>query len=268
MNNKAQTSEKTLLYLLIAAVVFLILAFFVMKVYDYMSGKGDVEGCRLSVLAAAEARLAGRTTLNLQCPRKALVLSEDTYSLDGTQKKYAKKEYATNIKDVFAKEMAECWYKTGEGAANVFEEALVGNKQVCLICSHIQFKDAPSEDIGLLSDYIKETKIPVSVATALEDTTYYDYINRDFKEKAFSENSFFVSVLQTLGLSYGTKKIHTNILLDENGKIEPLKEYYVVLLGIKKGAFELYEQDTYYIVVGRTETITSKETRFCDYTYT
>ena len=265
--SKKAMSEKTLLYLLIAAVVLLILLFFVMKVYDYMTSKGDVESCRLSILAAAEARLAGRTTVTMHCPRKSLVLSKESYTVDGDKKKYSSKDYATNVKQIFAQEMVECWSKTGEGEANTFEEALVGNTNACLICSHIQFQETPDEDIGSLSDYLKKTNIPVSVATQLEDVTYYDYINRDFQQKAFAENSFFVSILQALGIDYGTKTLHSNILLDDQGEIDPTKQYYILLLGIKRGAFEIYEQDTYFMVVGKTETLTPEKTRFCDYLY-
>lgn len=268
-NKKGLTPDKTLLYLLIAAVVFLLLVFFVTKVYDYMASKGDTESCRLSVFAAANARIPGRTTLNLQCPRKSIVLSKDGYTVNGKEKKYRYEDYTTNIKNVFAQEMAECWYKTGEGTTNIFEEPLIGNKQVCLICSHLQLKDVPSSDIGSLSDYLKETTMPITAATDIADIdyTYYNYINRDFNQKAFSEDSFFVNILQALGIDYGTTTIHTNILLDNRGEIEPTKEYYILLLAIKKGAFELYEEDSYFIVVGPTETINSKETRFCDYTY-
>ncbi len=266
MNTKADMNTKQLMVLIIGIVIFLIFVMFGTKVYEFMKSKGDVEGCRLSVLAAAQSRFAGESSIDLDCPRKQLVLSEKSYTVNNKEKKYGSKEYTTNIKLVFAQEMAECWKKTGEGYVNVFEESVLKNNNACLICSHIKFLESPNENIETLAEYIKETKIPAT-ESQFEDTTYYNYINKDWKQKAFSDDSIFVHILQALGINYGTKEINTNILLDNEGEIDFTKEYYILLLGVKKGAFEFYNEDTYFIVVGRTETLTDPKMRFCDYLY-
>ncbi len=264
--NRKGIAEKELLYLLIGIAIFLVLVFFGMKIYEYMTSKGDVEGCRLSVLAASQTRLAGQTPIDLDCPRKTILFSEDKYTVDGKNKDYSTDDYTTNIKNVFAREMAECWYKTGQGYVNVFEENVVSNQNACLVCAQIHFEDQPSGDIGTVLDYIKETKMSANVEQ-MGDTTYYNYINRDWKQKAFNEQSVVVSILQSLGISYETKEIHTNILLDNGGTINPTKDYYILLLSVKKGAFEFYEEDTYFIVSGRMETLTDPKTKFCNYIY-
>lgn len=174
MNKKALTADKTLLYLLIAAVVFLILAFFVMKVYDYMMSKGDIESCRISVFTADKVWQLGQS-VELKCPKKNVLLSEDSYTVNGDKKKYREEEYAKSVLRVFANEMTECWDKMGKG------ELSLPFTTGCVLCSHLQFENPPEKAAGDLYAYLQETKMPV-VATQFEDISYYDYLYKEIDE--------------------------------------------------------------------------------------
>src|SRR3989338_3612296 len=133
-------AQKVTMGLLILVMVVLVLAFFSARVFDWMTSKGDVESCRLSVAASGKISdvSLGISTLDLECPRKNIVFSAESYTVDDSERDYAsenEEDYSDNVKQVFADEMRECWYKMGEGEVDPFNNnCAFGMDSVCVVC--------------------------------------------------------------------------------------------------------------------------------------
>ncbi len=180
-------AQKVTVSLLVLIIIVLFLAFFSARVFEFMTSKGDIESCRLSVVASGKISdvSMGISTLDLECPRKNIVFSPDSYTIDEGERDYAsenEEDYSDNVKQVFADEMRECWYKMGEGEVDLFSN-VAGTSTQCIVCSTLSFENPPETDIGNLMTYIQETTIPVSVQTQ-EQITYYDYLYREAGEGA------------------------------------------------------------------------------------
>ena len=244
-------AQKVTMSLLILIVIVLVLAFFSARVFDWMTSKGDVESCRLSVVASGKISdvSLGISTLDLECPRKTIVLSPESYTVDESEKDYAsedEEDYSENVKQVFADEMRECWYKMGEGEVDMFDDnILYGFDDICVVCSHIEFEHPSEESVGNFATYLQETAIPLSVQQQ-EGITYYNYI---YRQSPIGECSQFSST--------------GNIGITNNGEIDTSKPYDILF---KAHHYEFLGVDYQCnsILVGPTETIAQAG---CDYTY-
>jgi hypothetical protein len=91
-------------------------------------------------------------------------------------------EYLVN--QVVAEEMRICWFEFGEGKIKVMvnDNNPFAGKNVCFLCSEIQFEDGVKiEEFKGLIDYLENTKY--------DDTkTYYEYFNQDSISKDTWEN--------------------------------------------------------------------------------
>ena len=137
---------------------------------------GDIEVCRLSVLAQASVKLAGQSPLSLKCPRREIKLFNDKVEINGKKEaKYEFKKLDDNIVNkIVAEELRLCWYKMGEGEVNVFQQAYVTEiDTVCLICSEISFdQKLENKQFQGLVDYLKGNKMHET------DIYYFDYLIR------------------------------------------------------------------------------------------
>ena len=173
--------------ILAVLVVFLVLFPFVNNINTKSKEKSDIETCRLSVLAREKTKFAGKTSVNLDCPRRQIIFYNNKVEING------KKDASYNFKnlddktvnEVLAKELRLCWYKLGEGKVNGFDAPLFipnsPKKLSCLICSEIKFDDSLSKNIFYgLEEYLKNTKT--------QGTTYWDYIIKPQKVVKFRFN--------------------------------------------------------------------------------
>lgn len=249
---KGEELREASIGLLLLAVLTLILFFFSFHLFDITRSKGDVESCRLSVAASGKISgvTAGIGALDVECPRKNIILSPDYYTVDDSEKKYISEayddDYAKNVKHVFAEEMRECWYKMGEGDVDLFDDDIVyGFDDICLVCSHIEFDKPVEENAGNLAIYIQETTIPLSIQSQ-EQLTYYDYLYRQYPAGECSPAS---SV--------------DNIGITNNGEITTTQPYDI-LFKVHHYQFLGVDYQCNALLVGPTETIEQAE---CDYIY-
>ncbi len=242
--------EKMLPYLIVTLLVLGILGYGVFTIIGpWIKSKGEVEGCRTSVLFAAQAKKLTKEaiTLDLECPRRDVVVYDDYYMLAGRKKQYSKEDYATNVKEVFAQQMTECWYKMGAGALHpFFEDPLFANfDDVCLVCSHIEFQQPPKTAVGNLLDYIQKEQMSF-VAAKGEAVTYYDYMHRVYKE----------------GECYPNTE-EGNIAVTDIGEIFTNQSYDIIYRSRSYEAATI-DYNCEFIVVGPTETLDEVG---CDYIY-
>ncbi len=246
--------EKVLPYLVVIIIVIGILGYVTFSFFGpWIKSKGEVEGCRTSVIVAAQATKLTKEAvpLDLECPRRDVKIYDDDYTLAGRKKQYAKEDYATNVKEVFAQQMAECWYKMGAGELHpFFEDPYFANfDDICLVCSHVEFTQAPRTTVGNLLDYIQEEQMGFVAAQGVA-VTYYDYMHRVYKE----------------GECYPDTETG-NIAVTDLGEIYTNKSYDIIYKSRSYGALMGKLEVNYnceFIVVGPTETLDDVG---CDYIY-
>lgn len=273
---KKAMTEKTLITVLIFIVAFFVVGFITLKIIDVLTGKGDTESCRLSVLVADKSPV--ETTLS--CSRKQIVLYPDYYTVDGDKQKYTSEDYAIAVKYVLANEMKECWYKMGEGKVDPFTASLLTYDAACFICSHISFENPAVNDIGNLYEFLQETKVPASVSQ-LTDITYYEAMYDEMSVPIYSFPktnlkivSAFNKIITFMGLPSDSRLI-TNIWIYtpdrfmNKGNINPSYSYTVFYYGYipykKVDITRLQEAEDEDYAIGLYYSDALKET--CEYIY-
>lgn len=166
--------------IIIVIAVFIILMSFTDVLGGILKKGGDIETCRLSVLAQAQTKTVGQTFISLKCQRRQLMFFNNKVEINGKKEpKYKFKEIDNEmVNKVIAEELRLCWYMMGEGTVDVFRQpiltltSLEPGKAVCTICAEISFDKSVDESrqfIDLLT-YLKGTKMPG------QDIYYFDYL--------------------------------------------------------------------------------------------
>ena len=188
MINKKGIGFYTLAVLLILLAILLIFLPFTSNLVGVLKKGGDVEACRLSVLAQSQIKLAGSSPVSLNCDRRQVKFYNNKIEINGKKDpKYDFKQLDSSVVNkAVAEELRMCWYMMGEGELNVFQQQLseatiVGftGENVCNICSEISFDksvDRTKQFTGLV-DYLKGNKIPN------QDAYYFDYLIKSQRDK-------------------------------------------------------------------------------------
>jgi len=198
---KAQVGTNPLVVIIITLVVFIVLVTFYTGAFEIFDKTTVEQKCRLSVLAQ-QVKMYGNGLIALKCPRKEIKITDQEanvkYNTKNSEWKQAEKFKESVLKDekqlykIVADEMADCWYKMGEGGLNVFNENyFFGNDKLindlfrhpCLICSQITFdiRTEKNENLGTgkdIKDYLKR----YNYTRYGNNIKYYDYINREYPE--------------------------------------------------------------------------------------
>jgi hypothetical protein len=187
MDKKAQLG--TVVKIIIVLIVAIILITAVYIIYAQLMARGDLETCRVSVLAQAESKAIPSLSKGLTSPfsiscKKRYVKFFSNRVEEGTAPDATKPmqinyngKLTKNIpgltpfvvNQVIAEEMRICYYEFGEGQAQVFNNGIASD--VCYTCSEISFDDKSQEYPGFI-DYLNKTYIKN------EQMTYYDYFNK------------------------------------------------------------------------------------------
>jgi hypothetical protein len=169
----------TVVLLILLLLSFAALAGWIYQMKQQIDEAGDVEGCRLSVVAAATTHMLSDTFVDIDCPRIQVTVEEEDV--------VTKDEFRPDlIKKAVADELKNCWFKMGRGTLNGFNNNIIGNiKQdddyACVVCSSIGFegavmartlKETGSHTIGGFETFL-ETEPISSTSTQ----TYSDYLS-------------------------------------------------------------------------------------------
>src|SRR3989338_4097410 len=158
MKKKGMAVEE-LLKLILILIVSSILFYGVYKTSAIFSERGDVEKCRLTVLANSQVHETVGVTGNLLGYSKQVPIQCPTTSLK-IEGKTLTEQY-----QIFAEELKSCWYKVGEGKLQVFCKE--GN-DYCLVCSEIMAQDNLKS--SKIMEYIKSKNMSKT------EQTYAQYV--------------------------------------------------------------------------------------------
>lgn len=167
------TQQLVLLIILIAS--FAVILFFVFRLN---LGKTSVkEICHNSVVTRGSSVLPTESIpLNCQTTYTCITKDGSCERMSGSfETKKVKTE--TEVYEILADEMADCWWMFGEGKVNYVGKDLPAKKLYCSICSQLAFDDSlleifPEGEINQknLYDYLSTTNI------SDEDMSYLDYL--------------------------------------------------------------------------------------------
>ena len=239
MINKKGIGFYTLAVLLILLAILLIFLPFTSTLVAMLKKGGDIEACRLSVLAQAQTKLGGSSPVSLKCDRRQVKFYNNKIEINGKKDpKYDFKQLDSSVVNkAVAEELRLCWYMMGEGELNVFQQQLseativaFTGENVCNICSEISFDksvDRTKQFTGLV-DYLKGNKIPN------QDAYYFDYLIKSQRNKYLLWG--IVPWTQYTPWSWGTTdKISDNLE-------EDLKKYQ------EAGTYTEFNPDERYII--------------------
>ena len=119
--DKKGISAEMMVVLLAFVIVAMILLAFSSRLKDLLIQDSDVETCRLSVLAQAQTKIAGKTIVPLECPRRLVKIFNDKAEINGKRSKYQYKQLTNEqVNEIAAEELRLCWYMMAEGKRDVF----------------------------------------------------------------------------------------------------------------------------------------------------
>lgn len=155
MNNKGATNQ--ILGVAMAAILILIISFFVWQTSKALTGFGVEQECK-SVLTTGGIM----QFLNPNAPIKSALPSqqfEDDISLCPVNAiRYKARTSPELINKDIANEMISCYQKYGGGDVNLFEQA-PGRNLYCVMCTYIEFDESVPGPVDGLIDYMNEEEI-------------------------------------------------------------------------------------------------------------
>ena len=151
MAKKGEWQWNTLLAIVAAAMLGLILIWYLNQASTVSNEASDKEQCIASVQAQAlKGRISPGSTVDLRCATQY-----DTITTSDAQKQKA----------IIANQMADCWERLGEGKIRLFADE---TGSYCVICSRLEF--TKPQKLERFGEYLFQNKVP------LKGTTYYSYL--------------------------------------------------------------------------------------------
>jgi hypothetical protein len=214
-NKAGELTTQQIVMLIILITSFVVILFLLFRLD--LGKETDKEICHNSVVMRGNSVLP-KDAVSLNCKTEYICITEDG-TCEGLIKPEIKKvKGKTEVYDVLANEMADCWWMFGEGKINYVGEDCKHNNY-CSICSQILF-DGSLENI----EEIKDGKI--------SKDELYEYLSEtkmDGKETTYSEYLFNTNDINKL------KKQSMEATGQEGegtfGSIEISKQYFI-LMGI------------------------------------
>ena len=259
MKHQKRAEGRTLVIMIIVIASAMVLILFGGKLYAAITGGASDNACRLSIFAQSKLKgFTGKSPVSIECPRKEIIFYKDHVEehIEGKsnnikikigeklEKKFKELDDVI-VNQVIAEELRRCWYKTGEGELDAFDEGGLLGTETCLLCSTIEFDDevinagtVPFPDLMI---YLENNKI----SPKGEEISYLDYLSKVKTARGF----------MWIPIQYKT------FYQEEVDKIEPGKKYVVFMKSFKTSQFQekiLQFPDTYWVLVGPEELIARK----------
>lgn len=234
--NKKGLIEDVLAKVILVIAVALILFAIIGKFIGTIEGGGDIEICRLSVIAQSKTKFFGSSPVNLDCKRREVVFYNNYVKINGkpaTEYKFNElDDYFVN--KVLAEELRICWHQMGQGKIEVFRsDAAYQAENVCVVCSEISFdQSVKKEKFEGLIDFLKTTPLP---NTKKEDKKYYYNYLQESQKSIYIRLGVNNPLPWTNHIVSWVKEGTTDRIHDQ--PIQKEKRYVVWFLGWKPGAW-------------------------------
>ncbi|MGB9748514.1 MAG: hypothetical protein ACP5OZ_03015 [Candidatus Woesearchaeota archaeon] len=229
--------------ILVAIIIVLIVIFILLVIAGLLSQVSNESAkesaCRASVLK----NYIGKNALSfsdavLQCESKDISIKKDGIYINNKKqvsyKGLSNEEVKNSTMKILADEMAKCWNIFVEGKIE-YNKVLVGNKILCNVCSKINVKDAPFNEITFseLMDFLMKNEMKD------KKMSYFDYLypnaDKNKKEEVF-ENVYIIS-LKIYGVATILPKV--DVIKREEFNIRTNNEYYLAFIASEGSFFRL-----------------------------
>jgi len=174
-NKKAELTTQQIVTMIILIVSFVVILLLLFRLD--LGKETEKELCHNSVILRGSSVLP-EDVVPLDCSREYICITKDGSCESMTNPEIKKVKTDSDVYQILADEMAECWWMFGEGKVDYVGKDLRENLY-CSICSQIAFDDSLNEII------------PFSSGT-MEKNKFYNYlINENYSEgKTYSEYLF------------------------------------------------------------------------------
>src|SRR3989344_2265503 len=201
-NKKAEMSSSMLV-----TIILLVIGFgLILIVYYQLNGIQEVDRqvCHQSVVLrwTLPDTLDLKDLSSLKCKTRKICISDKMFGKGDCENELGK-EYDTlkiskekekaeqDIKKIFADELADCWAMMGEGKIQVFKREGLPPKDLCVICSRINFdKNVDVSEVSGLSEYLIKKRVPN------KDMSYFQFLTNS-KTLDYSFSSSEIDKLDT-----------------------------------------------------------------------
>jgi hypothetical protein len=183
IKKRGALETSSLTKIILALAFFVVVVIFFSNALNLFGKAADDQKCRLTVLAQ-QLKPTGTSLISLSCPRHNLNVSENGVRILQNDKWKPMTVFETPLaKDpkqfykLAADEMADCWYKMGEGKVNVFNKDFGTGyyRNTCIICSSINFDRSPDLPLGTIDDFKKYLENNYYTKNG-KNVKYYDYM--------------------------------------------------------------------------------------------
>jgi len=205
-NKKAELTTQQIVMLVILIISFIVILFFIFRLD--LGETTEKELCHNSVVMRGNSIIGDIASTPLKCYRSYVCITEDGSCEAMTNPEIKEVETEDDVYEVFAEEMAECWWMFGEGEIDYVGKDMIG-KLYCSICSQIAFDDS---------------SMKIFSTGKIDKGELYIYL----KNNNYSEDEKYLAYL------YGTNdlaKIQTELKKQniDFGSIEITKQYFVMM---------------------------------------
>lgn len=191
MEKKGEMTTQQIVVLIILIASFAVILFFLAQLR--LGEETDREICHNSVIARANIGKFSSgvaESIPLDCKRKYLCISEDG-SCEALHKPQIEKvKTKTDVFEVLADDLANCWWMFGEGKINYVGKDMT-QKLYCSQCSQIAFDDSVKKIFQGENKFNKKDFYEfLTRFNWTEDQSYFEYLFGSVGFEEFSESSF------------------------------------------------------------------------------
>ncbi len=222
MDKNAELTTQQIVILIILIISFIVILYFLFKLN--LGTTSEKEICHNSVVMKGNPVLS-KGDVSLNCQRTYVCITKDGSCEQMTSPDIKKVETTSEIYQVLADEMADCWWMFGEGKIDYVGDK-ISKANYCSICSQIAFDDSV-KNIG------DEEGNLVFEDGKINQDDFYAYLaqtpisegSETYAEYFFGTNDITGLKNQVLGMEDNEKDVGTFGTID-------LDEQYFVVMGI------------------------------------
>ena len=171
MFKKGELTTQQIVLLIILIVSFAIILFFIFKLN--LGGETAQDVCHNSVVARGTS-IVPSDAFPLKCQRQYVCLSADGTCEQMTKPTIIKVQNKTQVYQVLAEDLANCWWMFGEGKVD-YSPSTITPKNDCSVCSQIAFDNSVDKIFNSQSFDKKDFYNYLATAKRADGTTYQNY---------------------------------------------------------------------------------------------
>jgi hypothetical protein len=174
---KGEITTQQIVLLIILLVSFVVILFLLFRLD--LGRESDIEICHNSVVMKGTPGLPADST-SLKCSREYICITKDGSCEGMTKPEIIKAKTKEEVYNILAEEMANCWWKFGEGKVDYIGKDFFIRDNYCSVWSQVAFDNSIKEIQGLEEQISKDEFYNYLALTPVPDkgVNYAEYLFR------------------------------------------------------------------------------------------